>query len=287
MRISDRPGGNLGLTGPLFGAPFAFQSGERSSQKFSWTVVGIVGGALILSIVALRSAPAYMQHNRQILQVKQSTSQSNAILVEDVNTNSDNVASKALQPPLDFYLKTLRGTLFSPPTPPAPPTQPLPAPQPVAPMPINPFADWAYTGTVHVGDETIALIENSKTGEGKYVRTGDSFLGAQVQSVSDEVVMLKLGVKPIVLSRSNSIVITPLDKSAEVVQPQQGTNQNNQQVPAGQNMPMMNGAQMQNTSQFPNLDRAAMRAFWRQMRRGMASGGFQGGQPFVGGNRGR
>src|SRR5579875_508071 len=274
-------------SGVLFGAPYeTLFKKEIRGKQFPWTLVGVAGGALVFSIVALGAAPAYMKHTAHRLQVKAAaaSSASGAPQVADAETAGSGAESaRTPRPSLDFYLSALRGSLFSPPQPPSPPAKPitLPAPTPVAPMPVNPFADWAYTGTVHVGDETIALIENSKTGEGRYVRVGDSFLGAQVQNVSDQVVMMKLGDKPLVLTRSDSIVITPLDKNAEV--PQQTNAQAQNAQTAGQpqtqtmSMPVMGGPPPQFNPQ-QNQDRAAMRAYWRQMRR-MGGGRFFNGGP--------
>lgn len=274
-------------SGVLFGAPYeTLFKKEIRGKQFPWTLVGVAGGALVFSIVALRAAPAYMKHTAHRLQVKAAaaSSASGAPQVADAETAGSGAGSaRTPRPSLDFYLNALRGSLFSPPQPPSPPAKPitLPAPTPVAPMPVNPFADWAYTGTVHVGDETIALIENSKTGEGRYVRVGDSFLGAQVQNVSDQVVMMKLGDKPLVLTRSDSIVITPLDKNAEV--PQQTNAQAQNAQTAGQpqtqtmSMPVMGGPPPQFNPQ-QNQDRTAMRAYWRQMRR-MGGGRFFNGGP--------
>ncbi|CEK14818.1 hypothetical protein [Chthonomonas calidirosea] len=279
-----------GQPGVLFGAPYeTLFKKEIRGKKFPWTLIGVAGGALVLSIVALRSAPAYMKHATHRLQVKAAAvnTSSGALQLADAGSVNDGIGgTHALQPSLDFYLSALRGSLFSPPQPPSPPpAKPTTLPAPVAPMPVNPFADWAYTGTVHIGNETIALIENSKTGEGRYIRTGDSFLGAQVQNVSDQVVMMKLGDKPFVLTRSDSIVITPLDKNAEV--PQQTNTQAQNTQAAGQpqaptmSMPMMGGSVPQfNPQQYQ--DRAAMRAYWRQMRQ-MGGGRFSGGRFFNGG----
>ncbi len=124
--------------------------------------------------------------------------------------------------PLSYYTKEVRQNLFSAPQPPPPPKpkpKPKPAPKPpprvIVPVaPINPFADWSYTGTVKMGDKTMALLENVKTKEGKYVAVGDSFMGATVGSVTDQTVTLQSGGKPTLLARSDNITVTPLDKSA-------------------------------------------------------------------------
>lgn len=142
---------------------------------------------------------------------------------------------------LSFYTSNVRGGMFSAPVPP-PPKQPavvkaLPKPKPViVPLPpINPFAQWSYTGTVHMGDITMALLENTQTKEGQYVKSGDSFMGAQVKSITDQMVVLTSAGKPEMLAKADTIVVTPLNQDApgkngpqQNGQPQNGQPQNGQ-----------------------------------------------------------
>ncbi len=131
----------------------------------------------------------------------------------------------ATRRPLDYYTQGVRGNLFSAPQPPpAPRPKPVaapvvkiekPRPAPIIQVaPINPFADWAYTGTIHIGEQMMALLENTKTKEGQYLKIGDSFLGAQVSSITDQGVTLLSAGKPALLAKSDSINVTPLDKNA-------------------------------------------------------------------------
>lgn len=139
--------------------------------------------------------------------------------------------------PVDFYTQSVSNSLFNAPQPPAPTVVVVKAPPKVAAKPeikpvpikvpeINPFAEWTYTGTIVMGDQTIALLENKKTSEGNFVKVGDtisSVNGAQVQSVTSDMVTLNIGKKPYMLSKSDTINITPLDRSAAPLstQPQQ------------------------------------------------------------------
>lgn len=139
--------------------------------------------------------------------------------------------------PVTFYTQTVRSGLFSAPQPPAPAPVKAPAPPPVVkpvipivvpPAPIDPFAQWAYTGTITQGDQTIALLENTQTKEGQFLKVGDRLMGAQVKSVTDQMVTLEASGKPRMLAKSDNITVTPLDRSAaptpaaQPQQPQQG-----------------------------------------------------------------
>jgi hypothetical protein len=117
--------------------------------------------------------------------------------------------------PIEFYTGTVGSGLFTEPQPEAPkPTVAVaPVKAPVV-VPASPFADWAYTGTVTMGDQTYALLENSKTKEGEYIKTGDSFRGAQASSVNDQMVTLIADGKPVTLAKSQNYSVVPLDKDA-------------------------------------------------------------------------
>lgn len=121
--------------------------------------------------------------------------------------------------PLSYYTGGVRSNLFAPPQvkqpkpPPPPKPKPIvvPKPQPPPPPPpVNPFADWSYTGAVTAGDQRMALIENTKTKEGEYVKAGESFQGAQVVSVTDQMVTLSMNGKPSMLAKSDNMELTPM-----------------------------------------------------------------------------
>ncbi len=126
---------------------------------------------------------------------------------------------------LEFYTKGVRESMFSAPQPPPPekpkPIPAVPPPPPpkivvpvIVPVEINPFADWVYTGTVTIGEMKMALIENSKTREGHYLKLGEMFQGAQVSQVTDQMVSFMAGPKPYLLAKSDNFNLVPLDRNA-------------------------------------------------------------------------
>jgi hypothetical protein len=124
---------------------------------------------------------------------------------------------------LSFYTSNVRDGMFSQPLPPdtkaAAAAAALKAKTPVKTMnvptvPINPFAQWSYTGTVHMGDITMALLENTQTREGQYVKPGDRFMGAQVKAITDQQVTLTNAGKPSLLAKADTINVTPLNQDA-------------------------------------------------------------------------
>ena len=199
---------------------------------------------------------------------------------------------------LDFYTSNVHDGMFSAPVPPRPkpPTPPVKVVQkaPVeikVPLPVlNPFAEWSYTGTVHMGDITMALLENTRTKEGQYVKSGDSFMGAQVQSISDQMVTLTNAGKPSMLAKADTIIVTPLSQNAPGGPPSAGQPGQPQGGPAAMNPGM--GA-MPDASQgsitLPNGrvltgDRAAR--YQQRLNRGFGGGGGGGGRRGGGGNNG-
>jgi hypothetical protein len=204
--------------------------------------------------------------------------------------------------PLNYYTSEVRSNMFSAPQP--PPPKPVitkavakPAPQiKVVVPPVNPYATYAYTGTVKVGDQMMALIENTSNKDGEYVKIGDSFQGGQVTNITDEMVTLKQGGKPYELAKSDNIVITPLNAPPQTA-PQPGGPQDPNAQP-GQQPPWMQGGrgawrqmmmqQMQNgggavtlpNGQVLNANQAARRNNFLNRRfngGGGGGGGFNGG----------
>lgn len=175
--------------------------------------------------------------------------------------------------PLDFYTQGVRGNMFSAPLPPPPPKPVIVAkkPQPTVPvMPVNPFADWSYTGTVKAGEEMMALLENKNTKEGQYLKIGESFMGAQVSAITDQMVTLDVSGKPTMLAKSDNITVTPLDKNAPYLN---ATGQPGAPgAPGMPGMPGMSGAMPQPNPEMMNM--------WQNMRARFGRGNGQG-------NRGR
>lgn len=162
------------------------------------------------------AAPVVLAHQGE-------TTSSTTPVVEPV----DNTAHRR---PLSYYTQGIRGGMFSAPQPPAPrtpkvrvvhrkpPVKPPPTPK-VMPIEINPFADWSYTGTIKFGNQIMALLENTKTHEGQYLTVGQSFLGAQVEAITDQMVTLRVAGRPYMVAKSDTITTTPLDKGAGGGQP--------------------------------------------------------------------
>ncbi|HEV2474659.1 MAG TPA: hypothetical protein VGS41_18430, partial [Chthonomonadales bacterium] len=120
--------------------------------------------------------------------------------------------------PLSYYAREVRPGMFSAPVQALHRPEPLvikTAPLPVVPpMPVNPFADWAYKGTIRSGSRIIALLENTKTHEGQFVQQGDQFMGSVVGPVSDQIVCITNAGKPYLLAKSDAFSVTQLDKNA-------------------------------------------------------------------------
>jgi hypothetical protein len=75
-----------------------------------------------------------------------------------------------------------------------PAAKPAPKPAPVIVAPVitspvsapNPYLDWRFSGLVTSGEDQMALLENTRTGSGRFVRVNDSFEGGTIKSVSPE-----------------------------------------------------------------------------------------------------
>lgn len=194
--------------------------------------------------------------------------------------------------PLSFYTQEIRGGMFSEPQPPEPKpvvskpvilTPPDPEPS-VVPAPVNPFVDWAYDGTVKMGDKIMALLENTKTKEGQYVQEGDNFLDAKVKGVTEQVVTLDASGKPYTISKTDSITVVPLDKSAAYLSENSADQATAQAPPAAPGMPQMGwgGGRWRGGfggfGRFQNMNpqqRQMMRNYFRGMRQNGMSGGRQ------------
>jgi len=115
----------------------------------------------------------------------------------------------------------VRSGLFSRPSSPesVPPTaQTASAPPPttvVDPPPvIDPFAQVVYTGTVTIGEEKQALLENQRTKEGWYLHQGDPFMGAKIVRIDDNAITLNVHGQMRRIPKSNVYNLVPLDFQA-------------------------------------------------------------------------
>ncbi|HZP83753.1 MAG TPA: hypothetical protein VFB21_19080 [Chthonomonadaceae bacterium] len=275
------------------------KSGRTLPMNALWLGAGVLATLLLGFIQSQkpthRPAPAA---TRQTAAAAPSAKKTLSAATMIVAQNSGGTAAPTIEPetgtperrPLSFYTGEVRGDLFSapqPPTPPKPkpaPAKPAPPPVVVPVAPVNPFADWAYTGTVTMDDTKMALLENTKTKEGRYVKVGEDFIGAKVGDITDQMVTLQSAGKPWQLAKSDNITVTPLDKSAAFLtaapagqpgqpgpqpgqpgQPQTGVNGNNTFIlPNGR---VLNGRQWRRRNR--NLD--------NNFDRGSRGGGFGGG----------
>ncbi len=217
-------------------------------RQIAWALGGVMFGLLLgLSLPNdAQNAPAGRADTtggaQRPVAVQPATSHSNAVrpaantgqAAPSVEAQDNDIPTESRRP-VNFYTQTVRGSLFSAPLLPAPKVpvvavvttpiaKPPPAPR-VQTFEFNPLSFWSYTGTVTVGDQTMALLENQQSHEGQYVKTGDTFLGAKVVSVSDQMVTLKSGDKPTMLAKSDNITVTPFDRSAAPTGVQQAAQQ--------------------------------------------------------------
>jgi hypothetical protein len=178
-------------------------------------VIGVVAlGAIVLAQTQKHSKPVPLQ-----LALREKTIQN--------NTQTDTPASTERKP-LSYYTGAVRASLFTSPeaavesAPPAPlikHTVKLPSVKIAAPAPLNPFADYVYSGTVSLKGETLALIENSKTHDGQYLKQGDTFMGGKVKEIAERSVTLNAAGKPYTLVKTVDFKLLPLDKSADNAPP--------------------------------------------------------------------
>jgi hypothetical protein len=87
-------------------------------------------------------------------------------------------------------------------------------PRPVAVPDVSPFEDWSYCGTIRQGRTITALLENTRTHEGEFVKAGDRFMGAAVRGVTGQAVTLASGGKTRMIAKSDRITVTQLSKDA-------------------------------------------------------------------------
>ena len=168
----------------------------------------------------------------------------------DQKTGSVSAGNKSAVPhevtrrSLHYYKAEVRPNLFSAPGNPeakpvvkAPKVKAIPVP-PVTIAEVNPFADWTYSGTIKAGEKIVALVENSKSHDGHYLRDGDTFMGAQVRSITDQMITLDAAGKPSLLAKSDNITLTPLSASASSAAPAAGGAVS---APGAPGMPAMGG----------------------------------------------
>lgn len=182
-----------------------------------WALIGVLGGTVVLAATLLAQSkprtPAAAQSG--------SRARTAAASAEPRELKA------ADRKPLSYYTSGVRTDLFGSPPPPPPVVRPEP-PAPVAPPPqpevIDPFVDYAYTGTIKIGDQSYALVENTKTKEGLYVKVGDQLIGGTVTEVTERGITVNVAGTPRTLAKLDNYNLTPLDKDApfRTAQPQGG-----------------------------------------------------------------
>jgi hypothetical protein len=85
-----------------------------------------------------------------------------------------------------------------------------PAP-PAVPAPPDPLKDWVYSGTVAIGGDVYAVVENKANKQGRYVKVGDDFEGATVDQVAQSDLVITLNGQSRTLPKSTAFNVTPLN----------------------------------------------------------------------------
>lgn len=97
-----------------------------------------------------------------------------------------------------------------------------PAAPPKAPEPPDPLKDWVYSGTVAIGGDVYAVLENKSSKQGRYLEAGDTLEGATIESVAQGELALTLNGAPRTLAKSSAFNATPLNAGGGGGQPNPG-----------------------------------------------------------------
>lgn len=210
---------------------------QRKVDRSLWT--GAAGlGALAVAVSVLPGVPAANQRPDSRLQPVQAVKESDGVRVEPAEKKP--IAEPA-PPSFDRYRRLLEQNPFSPRLPkklllpppplvgpPAPPvlppaekptdakkpeTAPAAAP-PKAPEAPDPLKDWVYSGTVAIGSDVYAVVENKASKQGRYLKAGDELQGATVDGIAQSELSLTLNGAPRTLAKSTAFSVTPLNGNA-------------------------------------------------------------------------
>lgn len=90
-----------------------------------------------------------------------------------------------------------------------PDAAPVAAP-PKAPEAPDPLKDWVYSGTVAIGDDVYAVLENKTTKQGRYLKQGENLEGATIEGIAQDQLSVTLNGAPRTLAKSTAFGATPL-----------------------------------------------------------------------------
>ena len=189
---------------------------------------------------------------------------------------------------LAFYTGDLRANMFSEPVAPAP-KETVVKVTPVKPEPVDPLADWSFTGSAKIGSDMYAIVENVTTHDNVMVKAGDDFEGYKVDSVDPKFLALVLGKEPKMMMVSMNSSYVPLSKNAAFLTATPGAQTPGAQMPGGMpGMTMPAGANgmmitLPNGTQI-SADRA--QRYMNRLNSGFGGGGQGGGGGFGGGGFG-
>ncbi len=165
-----------------------------------------IGFAVVLPLAAVALAGVTLAHSQGTSHAPAPSAAAAAPAVKTAEA-----AKAADYPAFSYYQKSIRGTLFSPPIPPAPTVKPVIVMPHVLPMPIDPLAGWSYTGNVQFGGRMEALLENPSVHPGQWVKQGGFFLGGRIVRISPQQVEILLDGRPRMLALSDAINPIPLN----------------------------------------------------------------------------
>lgn len=82
---------------------------------------------------------------------------------------------------------------------------------PPGPGPHDPLKDWVYSGTVAIGPEVYAVVENKAARRSEYLREEDPFQGGTVLRIATGALLLSFGSETRSLPKSTAFNATPLN----------------------------------------------------------------------------
>ena len=108
-----------------------------------------------------------------------------------------------------------------------------PAAPPKAPEPPDPLKDWVYSGTVAIGGDVYAVVENKASKQGRYLKTGDNLEGATVDAIAQSELSVTLNGAPRTLAKSSAFSATPLNAAGGAAPANPGGNPGQPGGPGG------------------------------------------------------